>query len=53
MIFHVDNLILAHIRSNAVTKRIKILDKVHGTKDLLVVTGEKTHKHLEIALTLD
>ena len=47
-IFHVDNLTLVHVGSSIVKKWIKILKKTYGHKDLLVVTSEKEHEHLEM-----
>ena len=44
ILFH--DLILTRMESNAVTKHINVLDKVHGTKDPIVVTRVKTHECL-------
>ena len=46
MLFHVDNITLAHTESNIVTKHTKMMYKTYGTKELLVVTRGKMHEHL-------
>ena len=43
ILFHADNLLLTHIGSSIIAKCIKMLDKVYGAKDLLVVTREKKY----------
>ena len=43
-LFHMDDFMMGHTGSNTLTKHIKMLDNVHGTKDKLVVTRRKNMK---------
>ena len=48
--FHIDDLMMSHESSTIVTKRIKLLDVVHGAKDPLKVTKGQTHECLGITI---
>ena len=49
-LFHVDNLMAAHMHPGVVTEHIKLLDGVYGTKDPLTVTRGKIHEFLGITI---
>ena len=51
LLFHVDDLLLSHRKSQVVTNYIKMLDTACGKDDPLTVTRVKLHDHL--GMTLD
>jgi len=51
IIFHVDDLMLAHVMPVVVTEHIKLLDGVYGTNDPLTVTRGKVHEF--VGMTID
>ena len=52
MLFHVDDPMLTHTGSSIVTKFIKMMDKVCGNKDPLVVTRGKINEFLGMSINL-
>ena len=51
IIFHIDDLILAHSKPMITTKYIKLLDGIYGSKDPLTVTRGRIHEYL--GMTID
>ena len=51
VIFHTDNLMMAHLHSNIVTDHVKLLDESCGSQDPLTVTHVKIHEYL--GMTID
>ena len=43
LMFHIDDALLGHVKSNTVTECIKKLDRVHGLIELFTVTRLKHH----------
>ena len=48
--FHIDDLLLAHLAPCIMIEFIKRLDSVYSSKDLLTITRGKWHKYLGITI---
>ena len=46
LVFHVDDLLISHVKPQAVTNCVKTLDVAHGRNEPLKVTRGKLHEHL-------
>jgi len=49
-LFHIDDLMLAHLQPQIVTEHIKKLDGVYGNQDPLTITRGKIHEYLGITV---
>ena len=50
VLFHTDDLMMAHFHSIVVTEHIKSLDEVCGSQDPLTVSRGKIHKYLSVTI---
>ena len=50
VLFHIDDLMLAHLMPHIVTELIRLLDGVYGSQDPLTVTRGKIHEYLGITI---
>ena len=48
--FHIDNILIAHVKANIVTKYVKKLDGVHRLIDPLTMMRGKYYEYLGIIL---
>ena len=50
VIFHIDDLMMAHLHSSVVTEHVKLLDEVYGSQDPLTVSRGKIHVRLGMTI---
>ena len=46
IMFHIDDMLMSHVRAEIVTKYIKILEEEYGKRDPLTVTRGLVHEYL-------
>ena len=52
VLFHTDDLMMAHFQSSAVAEHIKLLDEKYRSQDKFTATRGKTHEHLGMTIDL-